>query len=541
VPLFFFSCFITTKKVISPQEVSVLHFHKQYDIVLDLDNPPKNICYQYRLWEDSTGDIIFKTISGTNLNLYTINLSQNKIIDSICLKTTRHKQMIDNFLQISKDTILTAFNTSYTGGYHNWALSMITRHGETPKYYSLHKFPVRMYPDSIEIDIKNLHYVNYRYFSLVSRRNKIFVPLLRWNHQSDHSRDHLIGVLPADTSLPVGYLPVFLPKLSKGYSWGAEQTMPHGTWDGKDVFYTFFSGYPFLFKYNILLQELTKIPVHFNSIDTFIPYKKNETDIMDDPYHSALKSLIIDEKNHRLWLSARVGCKKNDSPSCAQFFNFVYSVLMLDTLGNIMGEGVIPKGYFPNMIPYKDGYLMFKLQEKKITFTYFTYSASKESSTVLQDDINSRRAQLNQQNARLPLNKAIRAYLNEAMGKDNSKRYQKFIIIPETSCFACQPLYANMIKTYTPQILQKNIAVVLQFSPESAKQFIEIINLEDDTTWNESTNSLQIYKDTLQLQEDYFDPWINMHYIEFDNKDKIITQRQVNPNDIENFIKFLAK
>lgn len=513
---------------------------KQYDIVMKLDknaNAFLGVVEKYRV--DSNGDLLSQSLFFKNWTLYFTNLTAGVVYDSIDLNIFPN-QYIENFEIITQDSILLFFSSSYQNDNNEQTVLFVNRKKEILTNLSPNNFPFQMsWMTFNDLQNNDIYYSDFYYFQPTIIQNKIYIPLIRRGiHPTDKRQDSLIAVYDFKEK-KIKRLPIKFSSLPNGYDWTSEFKIPNGIQvDGN--LYTFFPCESIIYKVSLKDDKTESKFIDFRTIDPIKPYPINQNiDDHEDKFRSKFYDLTyLTNKSQFIWV-ARYGCDSSDSRASTLFKNDFYPFVIFDKSLNKIGEGLIPPNYSRSIIPYKDGFLLYKRDTDSLTFTYFTYSIVDLDPIVLKKQIQEKRKQINELNPDVSESESFRMYIEKLSANTNVKN-RKFIFIPlQSSCSSCKPVYANIIKKYQHSILKNEISIILiSDSKDEILAYKEILKGKQSISWG-LTSSFKIYEDTEYIYDSFVNPWINLLYIEFDEKSEICKKLIVNPNKIEEFKKIL--
>lgn len=527
---------LLTACVTNRSTTRVVSLHEEYDIVME--HPYHRDCPYYGLSSHyyDGGSLVAEGVKWTSQQYLKYNVSDSVLLDSLTLKV-RPNIRIDGYCFLDKDTVLVAANPSYERDLHDGILIVVDRKQHIIDSISLYDLPVKT---SLRPDITDPErmFVSYFVFPLVCRYDKIVVPMVHWGHSFPGlANDSVIGIIDRKTK-QASKLPIAPPAAPDGHYWGYFYNYPRGI-EVEDNLFVFFGSSPKMYRYNMKTGHIDTCSVPFETIDDIQPYKVSENNTQYDPYRSQFEELFHDPQHKRLFWTAKVKCDTDDGPFATQYVNYVYSFAVMDENMRKIGEGVLPEGYSNEIIPYKEGFLLFKRNQPKLTYTYFTYSISKEKGASLNKQIKERREKYNRDYPKLPKNEAFANYTRKIVGEKHTL-FKKYVIIPATSCPSCVPAYAQLLKKNRPSFAKNKTAVIfINNNPSQIDEFFE--SIEENRDANElRLNKIPVYLDTTNEYRYYFNEWINLRCIELDSdKRTIILDKIVNPSNIMDLDDFL--
>ena len=526
----FYSCHIE-------RDVTVISLQDNYDIVTPVNTKDLSPGFVFCTRIDSTGHIITEGIRRPANQWIVYDLTQNMLLDSFNLNVKQNLE-INRVLPISHDTVLIAVNTVYDHDFQDGALLMIDRHGNISDTVKLDALPVRtkshpMYNDA------GRYYVFYCDFPLIFKRGKVFTPLIKWNEDGIMPASFL-GCVSKDGSRDWDFtkLPIACPKTDKNHYWSMFYSSPRAVATSEYV-YALFPNNSVIYRYSLSNNNTYHKKVKSSLISSISPYKINEEAKQYDPYKARYERVFCDTVNKRIYVTARIACDTMDSPLALQYNNFIYCFMMLDENLNLIGEGLIPEGYAPSIIPYRDGFLLFKKNCSHRTYTYFTPQIQTRKVSYLKNQIDNRKYKWNQIAPKMSEKEALTSYLKNIVGKDFSK-YSEFLILSESSCFNCVPLYADFLKEHRQTFLDRSMAVVLI---NQDMDFIQKFGLWSDGELRNPgqvkvSPQIPMYAVTNQSFHRYFAYWVNARHIRYDNAGNIVSDTIINPSNLKYLIEY---
>lgn len=521
----------------SKKSTPVVVLHEEYDIVMD--HAYNRHCPYYGLSSHYfDGDCLFaEGIKWASQQYLRYNVSDSVLLDSVSLKVRPNIQ-IDDYCFLDKDTILIVANPSYEHDLHDGIILLVDRNRNIIDSVGLYDFPVKS-SCRLNMTDRERMFVSYYLFPLVCKHDKIVIPMVHWGHYFPGlPNDSVIGVINIKTK-QTHKLPIAPPAAPDGYYWGYFYTYPRGL-NVDDNLYIFFGSLPRLYKYDMKTGDIVARSVPFETIEDIRPYKIPDENLQFDPYRSQYEELFYDSHLKLLYWTAKVKSDTTDGPYATQYVNYIYSFAILDENMHKIGEGVLPEGYSHEIIPYKDGFLLFKRNQPKLTYTYFTYSITKGNGEILKEQIKQRRKKYNLDYPKLSKDKAFTNYIQKIMGKNNAF-FKRFVVIPATSCPSCIPAYEQILKNNKCTFLNNRTAVILINNDSSQiNDFFEAI--EENNKANElKINKIPVYCDTMNEYRYYFNEWVNLRCIELDsNREEIIFDNIISPSnlmDLDDFLK----
>jgi hypothetical protein len=532
-----FSIVLLTKCItINKSTNKTIVLEKQYDIVMKLDknsNAFNGIIEKTHI--DFSGDILIQSLYFNNWTLYFSNLTTGVVYDSIDLNIFPN-QFIENFEIISPDSIVLYFTESKQNENDNQTILIINRKKEILANLSPNNFPFQMsWMTFNEIQNNDIYKSEFYYFQSTIFHNKVYIPLIRKGiHPTNKRQDSLIAIYDFKEK-NIKRLPIKFSSLPSGYDWTSEFKIPNGI-NVNGALYTYFPCESIIYKISLKDDKIESKFIDFRTIDPIKPYPIDQNiDDHGDKFRSKFYDLTyLANKSQFIWV-ARYGCDSSDSRTSTMYFNDFYPFVILDKSLNKIGEGLIPPNYSRSVIPYKNGFLLYKRDTDSITYTYFTYSFVDLDPIVIKKQIIEKRKQINELNPDVSESESFRRYI-EKLSTNPEVKNRKFIFIPlQYSCSSCIPIYAKIIKNNKNNILRKNIDIILiSDNIEEIRSFKEIIKTNQSVTWG-TLSDLKIYEDTSHIYNNFINPWINLLYIEFDEKSIINKKLIVSPSKIEEF------
>jgi hypothetical protein len=517
---------------------AVVSLQAEYDIVIDhaynRDCPYYGLSSHYFDGEH----LVAEGIKWASQQYLKYNVTDSVLLDSVSLKVRPHSQ-IDDYCFLDRNTVLVAANPSYERDLHDGILFWVDRNQRIVDTVSLYDFPVKTSRRPDITDPERM-FVSYFRFPLVCKQDKIAVPMLHWGHSFPGvPNDSVIGIIDLKNH-HASRLPIAPPAAPEGHYWGYHYNYPRGL-DADDHLFIFFGSSPLLYKYNLKTGEIASCTVPFETIGEIQPYQLTEDNPQFDPYRSQFEELFYDSRHKQLYWTAKVNCDTTDGPFATQYVNYLYSFVILDENMHKIGEGILPEGYGHEIIPYKEGFLLFKRNQPQLTYTYFTYSIAKGDGATLKEQIKERREKYNLDYPNLPKGKAFSNYIRKIIGARYAY-FERFVIIPAASCPSCVPAYQQLLKKNRSSFLKNKTAVILiNNNPSQINEFFEA--LEETRDANElKINKIPVYCDTTNEYRYYFNEWINLRCIELDsNKENILFDKIVNPSNLMDLDDFLRK
>lgn len=514
---------------------------KEYDIVTDANNVSHSNSFVLRSYIKD-GHIIEEMIRHPSEQFIVYDKSDAKILDSIDLSIHYPLEVMDAII-IGEDSIMIALNTIYDNDFHDSAILIIDRNKNIIDTVDISDFPVKTH-DRPMLNDSNRLYVSFWDFPLNYTSQAIFIPFNQWYYYSPHVSS-LVGLVKYSnngTSNAIS-LPITYTDSQKGYYWTPYYRTPSGI-TTKNAAYVFFPNSPVLYKYLLKGQKIIKKTLKFSTIDKIKPYQVGEEGKPFDAFRSKYESLVYDSLNQRLYLTARKNCDTTDGPLAAQEENSIYSFIIMDENMKKLGEGIIPEGYQSNILPYKNGFLLLKKDQdqEKHTFSYFSYTIEKGDVSFLEDQIRERRQKFNSICPKMTKKESLIAYFQKIVGQDYSK-YSTFVMFSESACPHCSTKYTQVLRQNKQNILENDVAVII--INEDTSVITDFCNEADGLQLAPGgmppLNKIPIYCDSNNAFHNFFDYWINIRIIRFDDKGSLILDEIINPSDMDKFNRILQE
>lgn len=504
----------------------------EYDIATSHSRTDPTPGFMLQIQADSRNHLISRGIRHSSNQCIIYDLTDGKVIDSIDLNTKPYMEVYDAVI-VGKDSILIALNAVYDNDFHDESILLIDRNKNILDTFDLSSLPVRTRNNIME-DNSTRHYVSYAECPLLHHSQHFFIPILAWSDTgiSSQSLIRMMSYAPGHKNMS-NELPISFPKVPKGFYWPSYYRSPHGT-SSEDVIYFFFSNSPVLFCYNPEKSKLSREIVSFQTIGDILPYRIGETAKPFDAYRSRYENIVYDPTHQLLYMTAKIACDSSDGPLSIQRENAIYSFVILDKKMRKIGEGIIPDGHLPYIIPYKKGFLLSKKNTPQTTYIYYTYSFDNRNKNYLRDLINTRRAEYNKASPKLTKKEAVSSYLKRIIG-ENISAYSSFLLLSESACPHCTPQVSKILLRNKYNILTNEVAIVMiNTDTRSINDFCKSIDGIILTPQQKLTISdkIPIYCDTNNSFHSYFEYWVNYRYISFDKNGEIITDTIINPSSI---------
>lgn len=514
--------------------------NKEYDIVTKANTVSHSNNFVLRSYVRNDGHIISEMVSHPSEQFVVFDKSDAKILDSIDLRIHFPMEVTDAII-IGKDSIMIALNTIYENNYHDAAILIIDRNKNILDTVDISEFPVKT-QDRPMLKDSNRLFASFWNFPLSYTSQTIFIPLNQWYYYSPHAPS-LVGLVKYHnngTSNAIS-LPITYSKPPKGYYWTPYYRTPCGI-TTNNATYIFFPNSPVLYKYLIKEQKIIKKTIEFRTIDEIKPYEIGKEGKPFDAFKSKYESIVYDSSNHRLYMTARKNCDTTDGTLATQQENSIYSFIILDEKMKKLGEGILPEGYYPNILPYKNGFLLLKKDKEKKTYSYFSYTIEKGNISYLKGQIQERRQKLNSICPKRTNRESLIAYLQNIVGRDYSK-YSTFVLFSESACPHCSTKYTQVLQQNKQNILENDVAVII--INEDTSTITDFCNEVDGLLMasgaTPSLNKIPIYSDTNNTFYNFFEYWINIRIIRFDDKGSLILDEIINPSDMDKFNRILQE
>lgn len=530
----------TVLVLLSSCRINIVELQPEYDIVTttyynstvygyrpqySIDKENHHICSEGLRWR--TNDYL------------KFDLSSNKLLDSVNIDINPYHAVYDAAF-INKDSIIITQSTSLCDGNHDNCILLIDRKNNVLDTLStiLSDAPVAMRSKQ-EIPLGDRYYVSLANNPICYANGMLYLSLKPsdWDNKTCQNRDSLGGILVHIPKKEFVRLPIRSEKLpDDGYFWSPFQLESKGLACG-DYIFSFLASSPVVYRYDTKSRCLKHRKMKMVSINTIEPYKKGERYHQYDPFKSEFVDMYWDSIRDQIIRVARIACDSiSDGPITTQYVNYSYSFSIFDLNLHKKAEGIVPEGYSPTFIPYKDGYLLYKIKSKPEAYTYYTCKYRKGTKQDLLKPVVEKRNRLNRLAPKMSKEMAFTRYVHQMTGKDSLK-YQNFIIIPETSCPTCVPVYGDIIRNNKDRLIANKTAVILISADSTVINEFKYL-IDEPLSCNAAS---LVYADSEDLFRRYIEEWVNLRYIEFDNRGHLVTDMIVDPKDLSIFNKMLKR
>lgn len=514
------------------QKEYIINLKHEYDIEIHLANDLQSAGLLKPKIFATAVDTIITFIDVNNKMIRSWSLTKNRYIDSIDVSFYR-SQFIQDYFIISNDSILLAFNTTYFLMKHDKCVIIADRKKNILDRFSFVNAPVLL--DSAQnesINRSNHFYSDYTYFPLLYWNGRSIASLASFNYKycDEYFRNKKIlplgFIYPSSTQNHYEPIDVCFNCPQDYPYYPINFKYPRGAFENGFVHFGF-GNEPVLYSLNLSNNVIKSKYFNFLTIGD-IKGSSNEIRDFFNYYEPEFLDIVYNPFTDEIYWFARQAVDSLQNPLYQNYQ--LYSFIIIDKKHNKQGEGVLPFGCQPPIIPYHNGFFAYNTiktkENNKIILSYFT---TNDIERIRKKEVVSKLVNLN-----LFHNTLIELKQEMYFEKITSHSHGSFLIIPlDNSCKSC---------------LEK-ISLFFQNKDdiERIKQDLRIIFISTnaskiDTYINESKLDILsdiIYKDTSDLVLQYFVSWVNPRIINI-NEEGIFTHDKVYaPNEIELLLEYI--
>ena len=528
-PFFCISLAVVLLASCNARQQNVVVLHAEYEFTVrgigyPADFPAYDFC-------DSNDHLIKKHVRSSDKKLIVYDRTADCIIDSVDLNIKRFMR-VSNAIPISKDSFLVALDPIYYNDCYDATMLVVGRNRNIVDTVRLDKLPIRT-RSNLMTDSPERHTLSCFWFPLVYKNGKIFTPMHKWYNCNSSSCCPMGYISYPDKNTPnFTALPVQSPSARKGHFWPNNYRWPLGC-SSDDALYFMFGAEPVVYKYDYASGNLNKKKFSFSSIGKKIkPYRKEFDPKQFDPYKARYEGIKYNESLGHVLIFAKPSCDTTDGPLATDQENFVYTFMLADKDLNPLGEGFLPVDYYPNFIPYKEGFLFCRKNAEPVTFTYFTYTIEKRDRNFIKEQVKRQRDSLNRISPKLAHKDAVSAYLQKITG-DNFSRHANFLVFSEYACPSCGPLYADWLDKHRQKLIDdKTAVIVISRNPKEISDFCKSFDGQMTCAGDAfDRDKIPVYSDTDRTFRLFVEYWINVWQVQYDKDRNIAIDKNLNPRD----------
>ncbi len=487
------------------QNVTIIDLQHSFDLEIPkLYDNQNNSLLKPKLTVFNNEDCI-SYIDVINRKILVYSISSNNYLDSIDINKYKN-QFVQDYYIISKDSIMLAFNTTYFLMKHDSCIQILDREKKLLETISFENSRVLLESKQRkDIDKNNYFYSDFTYFPLFKYNGKVFTPLAAYNHK------YCDSVFKSDQIKPLGIASIsgshekyreidicfHCPEF--GLYYPINFKYPRGTL-GNGVLYIGFANEPKVYMLNLLNHSLTAKFLEFSTIDE-IYQSQTEISTFFDYSQPEYIDMVYDNEGSRFFWFAR---KKADSLSKPIYQNYPQiSFVLADKNLEKIGEGVLPLGCRPPVIPYKDGIFVYnKIRSNEMNSIIFSYFQISEQTTTI-ETLRNKIQQETTSDVHVANDYSIQ-YLKLLAGSPDGQ----FLLIPfDNSCKACIDKISLFFKDLQNKRQINNALKVLLISTNESK-----INSFLENSWLKEFED-RVFFDRKEIFKAYLLEWTNPRLI----------------------------
>ena len=461
-------------------------------------------------------------IDNDNRRIWFWNLREQSFTDSIFVDFYVN-QRVTNFRITSEDSLLIAFEHRHIGSRQNQVVQLRDSTGKLKPIFNFRDMPVPFMGDNTGEDdpgISDFYYIDFLRFPLVinPQSRGLLTPVYQFqNYRIDSGLFKLYWSFPNSKPAPFKVRKAFTGQTNTGiYPKGFKQF--RGAYNPKNSEVVFGTGFsPKLVKYNIHNHSRRLARPELISINTVKPYDSFGSSSSYYQAKNEYRQVVYDQFQEKFWRVAQIGYDSATMHSLHGKFP-VHPVMLLDDSLHKTGEGFLPPGHTPPIIPYKKGLLVknaWASDEAPNThiFSYLKWrkrSLSKESFKALLEKRKKR-------HFRNPDKLSVNAYLDSITSGESCSQY---LLIPlNGSTRNSLTKFASFLKQHDKALASAELGIILLEHQESGitKYLTKhgLQHLKDEL----------LFIDTTDFHKAVFSPWINVKYLAFDQNGQKTIER----------------
>ncbi|MDR0605153.1 MAG: hypothetical protein LBG80_12695 [Bacteroidales bacterium] len=472
-------------------------------------------------------DTCFRFIDIGNNMIRSWDFTKNRYIDSFDVALYNH-QFIQDYFFMGKDTVMLAFNTVYFNMQHDNAVVIIDRQKQIIDKMSFIGAPVPLETgqlDTIALEKKNFFYSDYHYFPLFYYKGATIASLATYGggcfcvnnthplNIIDNNIYPLGMIYPTSTNTRYKVLNIPLKCAEKNVYYPINFKYVRGVQNKNRLYYAFGST-PVIYAMNLDNLFIDSSVLAFNTVASIKSYTEKYNEFFDY-LQSEYLDMVYNPFMEEIYWFARL-CVDTNSPAIYQNYP-IYSFIIIDKNLQKKGEGFLPVGFSPPIIPYKEGFFAFNRlkskQERIINYAFFSFSYRKVTSTYFESE----------QKKRIDNNTLQKQdYLTDITGKTSGT----FLILPlHNMCPTCLSKTTKFLQNINDERRLKHDLQIILTSNDKGKldNFIDTIHID-------KFKKLPIYIDSANIIEYYFVEWVNPRLIILDDNGTIKIDKIYIPN-----------
>jgi hypothetical protein len=504
--------------------VAVLHPEKEIEIGRTVKNQSVSLIKPKLYFTPYDTMISFIDASSAMLRFW--SLKNNTYADSVDIRFYNY-QFIQDYFIMSEDTMMFAFNTTYFLLKHDKCVIITNRNKDIIEKMSFVGAPVLLDSGQSEHIYKGNHYYSdYTYFPLLYHHGAAIASLAPFSY---HYCD---SALLSNITYPLGF--IFRPEMNRNYEpieisfpckgmnsyFPINFKYPRGVLVGNNIVFGF-GNEPVLYSFNLDNRQIKTSEIELMTTKPFVAQSEKYSSFYDYSQSEYL-DLVYNEFTGQIYWFARM---KTDTVAPPLVQNYPrYSFAVIDTSLMKISEGLLPEGFGPPVIPYRNGFLainkMKSNESKRIFLTYFIIEnkqiRKKKGSvfpilTPVYEDVQT--------------SELIKNYLVTMTGNADGI----FLLVPlENSCKSSVDLMISMLSQLnTEDKLKREVhTIVISNNEGKTETFLTKTGFSSSEDHNISVDSSDLIKRFILT-------WTNPRIIQVNEEGSIILDRRYNPSDME--------
>jgi len=505
-----------------------LNFEYEIEILKVNNNQPTGLLKPKLFMHSEDTCITF--LDNANRLILFWSLTKNSFIDSIDVSLFK-TQFIQDYYLISKDTIMLAFNTTYFLMKHDNCVLIIDREKNIIDKMGFSNGPVLLEKNqSIMIDNTNYYYSDYTYFPLFCYNNQSMASVASYHYKYcdsiffDNDIRPLGIISSSKLNIPYEAVGITFDCPTYGKYLPINFKYPRGAYNNSELVYFGFGNEPVLYSINLANKKIRSNKIEFSSIED-ISLSSQEYNMFFDYSQPEYLDIVYNPYTKQIFWFARLAVDASAPPICQNYPQYSF-VVVNENLEKI-GEGILPLGHQPPVIPLKNGFFvsnkMKSNENNKIIYSSFSLLISKNNSKSVDEMI------YNQSN-NLEVNQE--SLYKEYFEFVTMQNHGKFLLLPlDNSCITCLDKISNFfLKINTMNDLCGSLKIIIISNNEGKiNSFVSSSKLMDYVGDN-------VYIDKNDKAKRYFVSWTNPRIITVDKKGLIVHDKIYNPSEIDQLL-----
>lgn len=513
------------------QNASIIDLKHTHSISIPKQNQNQDISILKPKLFIINNEPIISYIDVSNRIIRFYNIQKSIHIDSVDININKH-QFVQDYYIISPDSVMLAFNTTYFLMEHDNCIQIFDRKKNKIGSINFENSNVLLKQNQKKtINRSNFFYSDYTYFPLIFKNGLTVTSTVAYNQKYcdtlfQNNKIKPIGISGlTESEIKSKEIEINFHCPEYGGYYPINFKYPRGAY-GDGIMYIGFANEP-----RIYAVDVSDLSIKSKIID-FITIKKIElrntvlTEFFDYTQPEFIDMVYNHFDNHIYWF-ARMETDSLDIPIYQNYPQISFSKIDKDL--NKKGEGLLPIGCQPPILPYKNGFFAYNKKESietnSIIYSFFElFEESSNRKNLINDFYQVKiRKKLSQDEYNLEYLKII-----------TKKEDGLFLLIPlDNSCKSCiDKIHLFFCEKVNKYNLNKQLNIIIISTNENrVKNFI-------DNTWLIEIDNILFY-DKTEKYTSYMKTWTNPRLMIL-KENKIQKDKSYSPSEINDIIRTIS-